>query len=131
MEKIVFSNGVRLLVYANDGETNRVYVRVRFGGGVNALPARRQSAAWAAPLALIAGGIGPFDQESLDLLTAGRRINLDFGADDDAFVFSAITSPADLVDQLTLIAGKLSVPAWDPKPVERARAATLIGYDWL
>lgn len=129
MEKIVFSNGVRLLLYANDGEASRVYVRVRFGGGMNALPARKPSPAWAAPLALIAGGIGPLDQEALDQLTAGRRINLDFATDDDAFVFSAITSPADLADELTLIAGKLSVPAWDPKPFVRARAATLIGYD--
>lgn len=129
MEKVVFSNGARLLIYANEGEANRVYVRVRFGGGMNALPTRRPSPAWAAPLALIAGGIGPFDQEALDRLTAGRRINLSFSTDEDAFVFSAITSPADMADELTLIAGKLGMPAWDPKPVARARAATLIGYD--
>ncbi len=129
MEKVVFLNGVRLLLFANPAEANRVYVRVRFGGGYNALPTNRPSAAWAAPIALIAGGIGTLGQEELDQLTAGRRINLDFGVDEDAFVFSAITSPTDLADELTVIATKMAAPAWDPNPVNRARAASLIGYD--
>ncbi len=129
MEKIVFSNGVHLIVFANSAEANRVYVRVRFGGGFQALPANRPTAAWAAPLALIAGGIGKLGQEELDQLTAGRRINLDFGTDDDAFQFSASTSPGDLADELTVIAAKMAYPAWDPNPVMRAKAASLVGYD--
>lgn len=129
MEKIVFSNGVNLLLFANAAEANRVYVRVRFGGGFQALPADRPTPAWAAPLALIAGGIGNLGQEDLDQLTAGRRINLDFAIDDDAFVFSAMTSPGDLADELTVIATKLQSPAWDPNPVMRAKAASLVGYD--
>ncbi len=128
MEQVNFANGTRLLLFANAGETGRVYVRVRFGGGYAALPADRPTPAWAGDLALVAGGIGKLDQGDLDQLTAGRRIGLDFGIDDDAFTLAAMTSPADYADQLRLMAAKLAFPAWDPAPVARARAAALAGF---
>src|SRR3546814_12113467 len=49
--------------------------------------------------------------------------------DDDAFELSAESRPADLADQMRLIAGKLAVPRWDPAPVERLRIGYLTGYD--
>jgi len=128
MEQVVFANGVRLMVFANPSEANRVYVRVRFGGGYNALPVNRASSAWAAPLALVAGGIGTLGQEGLDQLTTGRRIGMEFGVDEDSFAFAATTSPADLADQLTLIATKMASPGWDPNPLARARAAASSSY---
>ncbi len=128
MEQVQFANGTRLLLFPNEGETGRVYVRVRFGGGYSALPANRQTPAWAADLALVAGGIGKLDQGDLDQLTAGRRMGLDFDIDDDAFVLAGMTSPRDYADQLRLMAAKLAVPGWDPAPVARARAAALAGF---
>ncbi|OYW22211.1 MULTISPECIES: pitrilysin family protein [unclassified Sphingomonas] len=129
VEQIEFGNGVRAMLYPNKGEANRVYVRVRFGGGINALPTNRQTMAWAAPLALVSGGIGKLGQEELDQLTVGRRIGLGFGIENDAFSLSATTSPEDLADQLTLIAAKLAAPGWDQKPIARARAVTLAAFD--
>lgn len=128
-EQIEFANGVRAMLYPNKGEANRVYVRVRFGGGINALPTNRQTMAWAAPLALVSGGIGKLGQEELDQLTVGRRIGLGFGIENDAFSLSATTSPEDLADQLTLMAAKLAAPGWDDKPIARARAVTLAAFD--
>ncbi|MBX9861003.1 MAG: insulinase family protein [Sphingomonas sp.] len=128
MEQIVFSNGVRMMLFPNGSEAGRVYVRVRFGKGYNGLPADRPTAAWAAPLALISSGIGTLGQEELDALTSGRRIDLDFAVDDDAFVLGSTTSAEDLPDQLTLIAAKLAAPGWDPKPIARARALSLTAY---
>ena len=104
LETVAYANGVKLLLFPNNGETSRIYVRVRWGGGYNALPADRPSPAWAAELALVASGIGKLNQGDLDALTAGRRIGLDFGIDDDAFSLAAITSPGDLNDQLRLMA---------------------------
>ena len=129
MEQVTFANGARLMLFANNAEAGRVYVRVRFGGGYNALPADKPAPLWAAPLALVQAGIGTLDQEALDQLTNGRRIGLDFAIDDDAFVLGATTSPQDLADQLRLIALKLYAPRWDSAPFERAKAATLLGYD--
>lgn len=128
MEKIVFSNGVRLMVFANASETNRVYVRVGFGGGYNALPAGRATPAWAADLALVQGGIGSLRQGDLEQLTAGRRIGLDFGVGEDSFSYSAQTSPADLADQLRLIAARMAAPGWDPNPIARAKSVIRAGY---
>ncbi|WP_454279340.1 M16 family metallopeptidase [Sphingomonas sp. Marseille-Q8236] len=129
LEKVTFANGTRLLLLANDGETARVYLRVRFGRGYDALPADRESAAWPADLALVAGGIGKFDQGDLDRLTAGRRMGMDFDIDDDAFAFNALSAPSDYADNLRLMATKLVAPRWDPAPVNRAKAAMLAGYD--
>jgi zinc protease len=128
MQEYTLSNGVRVLIYPTTSEDSRVYVRVRFGGGYNALPTDRETAAWAAGLALTAGGIGKLNQGDLDELTSGRRIGLDFGIDEDAFTYNAMTSPTDLNDQLRLMAAALSAPAWDPAPVLRARAVAISGY---
>jgi len=128
MEKVTFANGTRLLVYPNKSESGRVYVRVRFGRGYDALPQDRPAAAWAGDIALWASGVGKLNQGDLDQLVAGRRIGLDFDIGDDAFVLGALTSPADYPDQLRLMAAKLAAPAWDPAPVARARNVGLAAY---
>ena len=128
MEQVTFANGVRALVYSNPSETGRVYLRVRFGRGYQALPGNRPTPAWAGETALIASGIGSLDQGDLDQLTTGRRMGLDFDITDDAFLFGAQTTPGDYADNLTLMAAKLAAPRWDAAPVARARAAMLAGY---
>ncbi len=131
MEQVTFANGVRALIYANNAETGRVYVRVRFGRGRLALPGDRPTPAWAGDTALVASGIGKLDQGDLDQLTTGRRMGMDFDLGDDAFVFNAQTTPGDYADNLTLLAAKLAAPRWDAAPVARARAALLAGYAGL
>jgi zinc protease len=122
-ETVVFANGVRMLVFSSPEEAGRVFVKVRWGGGYNALPADRKSPAWAADLALMEGGVGKLGQDDIDQLTAGRQLGLDFGMDDDAFSMAALTSPQDYADQLTLMATKLAYPRWDAAPIARAKAA--------
>ncbi|TKD53084.1 M16 family metallopeptidase [Sphingomonas baiyangensis] len=128
IEQVDFANGAKLLLFPNESETGKVYVRVRFGGGLRALPADRETPAWAGDLALLPSGIGKLGQEEIDRLTSGRQIGFSFATDDDAFVFGAVTTPADLADQLRLFAAKLATPGWDPNPVARARAVTIAGY---
>lgn len=121
------SNGVRVLVYPSKSEDSRVYVRVRFGGGYNALPATRETAAWADD-AVVPSGIGKLKQGDIDALVAGRRLGLQFGIDEDAFVFASVTSPQELANQLRLIGAKMQYPSWDPAPLLRNRAAAVTGY---
>jgi zinc protease len=132
IERVSFANGSTLLLFQNPGEVGRVYVNVRFGRGMQALPAGRQTPAWAADLALVASGIaapgGVIGQEEIDQLTGDRQIQMSFGIGDDAFQFSGQTSPADLEDQLRLIAAKLQSPGWDPRPIARARALAVSSY---
>ena len=128
MQEYNLSNGFRVLVYPNPSEDKRVYVRVRFGRGYNALPTDRETPAWAADGSLTAGGIGTLKQGDIEALVQGRRIGLDFGIDEDAFFYNAMTSPTDLTDQLRLIAAAISAPGWDPAPLTRTRVASVSSY---
>lgn len=129
VEQVTFANGVRLLMHQTSAETHKVYVRVRFGRGLNALPTDHRVPVWAGEMALMPSGLGGMGQEQLDALTGRRQLGLEFSVDDDAFLFGAQTTREDLADQLRLFATKLAAPDWDPNPVLRARAAMLTSYD--
>ncbi|MEP3227390.1 MAG: insulinase family protein [Parasphingorhabdus sp.] len=129
MEKLILSNGVRVLLFPNKAERNKIMVNARFGKGYSGLDPNDEGLAWTGAMALMASGVGKLGQDDLDKITTGRRISLGFEIDDDAFEIKADTRAADLKDQLHLIAAKLQHPRWDKAPVIRGRAASLIGYD--
>ncbi|MCI4589181.1 insulinase family protein [Sphingobium sp. BYY-5] len=129
METISFSNGVKLTLFANDVEPEKVRINVRFGHGQQDFSPTRPVASWAGDYALVASGIGKLGQRELDELTIGRRMGLDFGIDDDAFELQAITRPADYKDQLRLFAAKLAAPGWDPAPISRVKTGAIVAYD--
>ncbi|SKB83547.1 M16 family metallopeptidase [Sphingopyxis flava] len=128
-ERIEFANGVTALVSNNPVEPGKVRVNVRFGSGNRSVAADAPNLLWTGDYALVASGIGPWGQNAIDQLTNGRQIQLNFAVDDDAFELSAESKPADLADQLKLIAGKLAFPRWDAAPVDRLRIGYLTGYD--
>jgi len=128
-ERIEFSNGVTALVSNNRVEPGKVRVNVRFGTGNRSVAADAPNLLWTGDYALVASGVGPWGQNELDQLTNGRQIQLGFSIDDDAFELTAESKPADLSDQLKLMAGKLAHPRWDKAPVERLRVGFLTGYD--
>lgn len=129
MEVITFSNGVKLTLFANDAETEKVRINVRFGHGQQAFSPTKPVPGWAADYALVASGIGKLGQGELDELTNGRRMGMQFGVDDDAFEMQAVTRPADYKDQLTLFATKLGFPGWDPAPIARVKTGAGVAYD--
>ncbi|HUD94038.1 M16 family metallopeptidase [Sphingobium sp.] len=129
METITFSNGVKLTLFANDAEPEKVRINVRFGHGQQAFSPTKPVASWAGDYALVASGIGKLGQRELDELTIGRRMGLDFDVDDDAFELQAITRPADYRDQLRLFAAKLAAPGWDPAPIARVKTGAIVAYD--
>ncbi len=129
MTEVRFSNGVRALLYPNTGETGQVRVRVRFGNGYQSKSASAGNLLWSGPLLLGDNGIAQLRKTQIDQMTNGRRIDMDFDVDNDAFQISADTRPQDLADQLRLIATKLEYPGWDPAPVERMKAVAIAGYN--
>lgn len=124
-EILTLSNGIRVLLGRSTSEAGRVYVHARFGNGLAGLPADQLTPAWAAP-ALGATGIGQLSQDAIDRMTSGRQISLSFGVSEDAFIVKSITRPADLSDQLRLMATKFAMPGWDVGPVLRTRAAAVL-----
>ena len=65
---------------------------------------------WSGPMVLGENGIGKLDRTKLDQLMNGRRLELSFGVDNDAFEFTSTTRVQDMADQLTLIATKMAAP---------------------
>lgn len=128
MTRLELSNGVRALLYPNKAESGQIRVLVRFGRGYQAVDPDKGGLLWAGSLVLPENGIGNIKRTEIDQMVNGRRIELNFSVDDDAFQFAANTRPDDLADQLTLIATKLEHPGWDPAPVERAKALATSGY---
>jgi len=129
IETVELSNGVRVLLWPNDAEPGRILMRVRFGGGYAALPQKDAVYAWLGRAALMDQGFADLDREKLDVLATGRKLSLDFDIDDTYFELAADTRPADMADQLYLMAAKLAMPRWDANPIIRAKAAGKVGYE--
>lgn len=129
IEQVELSNGVRVLLWPNDAEPGRIIVKARFGGGYSAIQPQDAVYGPLGEVALMDSGIGTLGRDDLDRLATGRKLSLDFDIDDTAFVLSADTRPADLADQLYLMAAKLGMPRWDANPVLRAKAAAKLQYE--
>lgn len=129
IEQIELSNGVKVLLWPNDAEPGRIIIKARFGGGYSAISPQDAVYGPLAEVALMDSGIGELGRDDLDRLATGRKLSLDFDIDDTAFVMSSDTRPADLQDQLYLMAAKLAMPRWDPNPVLRAKAAAKLQYE--
>jgi zinc protease len=129
MEALEFSNGTRALLFPNEAETGQIRVLVRFGNGYQSVTPAKGGLLWSGPMILSDNGIGKLTRTQLDTLMNGRRLELTFGVDYNAFEFSATTRREDLADQLKLIATKMEFPGWQTAPVERAKAIAASDYD--
>ena len=129
VQEVGFSNGVKMLLLANNAEPGKVRIKVRFGQGRQSFSPREKNALWAAPYAIVASGMGDLGLRELTELMNGRRLSFNFGIDEDAFTFEALSGPEDYKDQLRLFATKLAFPRWDEVPLRRSIAALEAGYD--
>lgn len=129
IERVIFANGVRALIWPNNAEPGRVQVKVRFGSGYRGFTPQDAVYASMGQMALIGSGVGPLGQEELDRISTGRKMGFDFNIEDAVFSLTAETRGADLADQLYLFAGKLDKPRWDANPVLRAKAAARLQYE--
>ncbi len=129
IERVTLSNGVKVLFWPNDAEPGRIIMRVRFGGGYAAIDPKDAVYASLGEAALMDSGFATYGREELDRLATGRKLSLDFDIGNTALGFYADTRPADLADQLYLLAAKLAMPRWDDRPVMRALAAERLNYE--
>jgi zinc protease len=99
MTRLELSNGVRALLYPNKAESGQIRVLVRFGKGYQSVTPSNGNLLWAGPYVLPENGIGKLKRTDIDQMVNGRRIELNFAIDHDAFEFAANTRPDDLADQ--------------------------------
>jgi zinc protease len=116
------------MLYPNKAESGQIRMLVRFGKGMQAVAPKDSALLWTGQLVLGENGIGTLKRTQIDQMVNGRRIELTFGVENDAFRFSSTTRTQDMADQLKLIATKLEYPGWDSAPVERGKAVVKSGY---
>lgn len=129
IEKIEFANGVKVLLWPTSDEPGRVTAKVRFGAGWRSFSPADAPYVTIGESALIASGVGPLGENDLDRIATGRKLGFEFKIDEGAFEFSADTRPADMADQLYLLAAKFGIPRWDAPPITRAKAAARLQYE--
>ncbi len=120
-----FANRVRVLVKPTDFARDEIQVRVRVGRGrLGIAPEAAQGTWMVAGLPLLRqGGTEALTYEQIEALTAGNRVGMNFSLEDDAFVLSGTTRPADLDMQLQLLQAYLTGPALRAAPFARLKAA--------
>jgi zinc protease len=119
-----FANGTTLLFKQTDFEKGSVQVQLRFGEGITGLSPTQPSYTWLGGL-VSPSGFADFDLDAMERLLTGRRMNISFGVDEDAFVLRGATNGTDLPDQLRLLATKLAYPRWDAPLFARFQAGAL------
>jgi zinc protease len=118
-----FANNVRLVVKPTKFEEGRIRVQVRFGEGSLAIPGGDVGTSFVLSSAFTAGGLGRMDVDAINRAMAGKTVSAGFGVGEDAFAFSATTTPRDLELQLQYLAAYLTDPAWRPDGFARLKAS--------
>jgi zinc protease len=123
-----FANGSTLTFKRTDFARGSVSVKLRFGNGVAGLSPQQPSRTWMSAV-VAPSGLAGLDLDSMERLLTGRRINLNFGVEEDAVSLTGATSAEDLPDQLRLLAAKLAFPRWDSSLFNRFKAGWIANYD--
>ena len=123
-----FANGSTLTFKHTEFDRGAVQVRLRFGGGLAAVPPDRPSYGWLSGL-VAPSGLARLDLDAMERLLTGRRMGLAFAIEEDAFVLVGQTNGADLYDQLRLLTAKLTHPRWDAGMLARFRGAAVESFD--
>jgi zinc protease len=131
LTRVRFANNVRLNVKPTDFADDRVHVEVRVGSGRLELPRAQPGLEMLADSAFTSGGLEAHTLDELQSLLAGRNVGLSFYTGDDAFVFSAVATPADLALQLKLFAAYVAAPGYRSEALTRFRRSLPAWYDSL
>jgi zinc protease len=123
-----FDNGSTLTFKRTEYDRGAVQVRLRFGGGLAAIPPDRPSYGWLSGL-VAPSGVAGLDLDAMERLLTGRRIGFSFAVEEDAFALAGLTNARDLPDQLRLFTAKLTHPRWDPALFARFRSAAVESFD--
>jgi zinc protease len=117
--QVRFGNNVRLNLKQTKFDANSILVAIRFGGGRLDLPRDKPGLKLLADQTFVSGGLQQHNVDDLSRLTAGRNVGVDFTVEDDAFVLTGRTTPADLLLQLQMMAAYITAPGYRPEALER------------
>lgn len=116
-----FANNVRLTVRPSDNRKEQVLIQVRFGEGRLAMDPAQTSIEWALGAGLTGGGTTRLDLDQINRSLTGKLVGAGFGVDDNRFVLSGGTRPADFATQMQLLAATMTDAAWRPTGWNRVK----------
>ncbi|MCB2060560.1 MAG: insulinase family protein [Novosphingobium sp.] len=114
IREVRFANGVRLNLKHTELEKDRVLVKVSIDGG-DRLNTVDNPLATAMVQTLRAGGLGEHSRDELQTILAGKTVDDSVRSEDEAFVWTARTTPRDLELQLQLLAAYVTDPGYRPE----------------
>lgn len=110
--QIVFANEVRLNLKKTPFQKNAASVMVTFGGGKLDVPKDKAALIPFAQSSFQMGGLVKHDVDEIRRIFASKSVGTDFAIGDESFVLSGKTTPADLADQLQLLAAYVTAPGY-------------------
>ncbi|MCF8029050.1 MAG: insulinase family protein, partial [Desulfobacteraceae bacterium] len=122
--RVVFENGVTLMVKPTDFQDNQVLTAVSFGRGESAEPADFPALAEMAEKVINQSGLGQLNREELDQTLAGKNTSVSFDVEADKFVLSANSVP----DETSLMFELLYTYLLDPGFRQTAYARAVEQY---
>ncbi|HZZ72290.1 MAG TPA: insulinase family protein [Pirellulales bacterium] len=114
-----FANHVRVNIKPSTYEKNVVRVVVRFGSGIEAIPADNVGLGMATKGSFINGGLVAHDVNALNRLLAGRKATVRFSIAEDAFELVGECASDTLDLDLQLCAAYLTAPGYRPEALTK------------
>lgn len=124
LTEVRFENGVRLNIKPTKFRADQVLVHVAISGGRALLPTDRSSFEWANG-ALVLGGTGKLDYQTMQRVLAGKTYRVSFATGESTFSFSGETTPADLSTQLQVLTAYVTDPGFRSEAFEQVRSMAL------
>ncbi len=121
LDLVTFANGVRLNLKKTPFEADVIRLNARVGSGTMTEPPDERGLAALAGATFDAGGLGRHSVDDLHQILAGRNVAVRFAESPDAFRFTGVTTPGDLLLELQLMTAKLMDPGYRPEAMRQAR----------
>ncbi|MFW5908721.1 MAG: M16 family metallopeptidase [Desulfosalsimonas sp.] len=110
--RVAFENGVDLLIKETDFKDNQVLAAVSFGQGESAEPEENPALAEMTSEVINLSGLGELSRENLKQALADKNTSVSFDAEEDKFVFSAVSVPEETRLMFELLYSHIKDPAF-------------------
>ncbi len=118
--RVIFENGVTLLVKKTDFKDSELLAAVSFGNGESAEPEDNPALAEMTSEVINLSGLGQLGREELKQALAGKDTSISFDVEEDKFVLSASSVPEETRLMFELLYSQINDPAFREAARNRA-----------
>ena len=129
--QLVLSNQVRVNLKSTPFEKGRIRLMARVGAGKLTQPKDMPMLDVFATSVFEGGGLGKHSNDDLQQILAGRNVSSSLAIDEDAFILSGSTTPADLLLETQLLCASLTDPGYREEGLWQFQKAIPMMYQQL